>query len=58
MQNLYYTTNLGRLFLGNSEDVIKNELMLECKNKCNLIITSPPFPLNAKKKYGNLHGEE
>ncbi len=58
MQNLYYTTNLGRLFLGNSEDVIKNELMLECKNKCNLIITSPPFPLNAKKKYGNLQGEE
>ena len=58
MQNTFYTTDLGSLFLGKSEDIIKNELIANYKNKCNLIITSPPFPLNAKKKYGNLQGEE
>ncbi|MDP8202191.1 MAG: site-specific DNA-methyltransferase [Candidatus Tenebribacter burtonii] len=28
------------------------------RNKVNLIFTSPPFPLNRKKKYGNLQGSE
>ena len=28
------------------------------ENKINLIFTSPPFPLNRKKKYGNLNGAE
>ncbi len=28
------------------------------QNKVKLIFTSPPFPLNRKKKYGNLVGEE
>ena len=28
------------------------------KNKVQLILTSPPFPLNKKKKYGNLQGEK
>jgi len=27
------------------------------KGKVQLIFTSPPFPLNRKKKYGNLRGE-
>jgi len=30
----------------------------ELKGKVNLIITSPPFPLNNKKQYGNEKGEE
>lgn len=28
------------------------------KGQINLIFTSPPFPLNRKKKYGNLNGED
>ncbi|RZK25075.1 MAG: site-specific DNA-methyltransferase [Flavobacterium sp.] len=28
------------------------------RGKVNLIITSPPFPLNSKKKYGNEKGDE
>lgn len=42
----------------------KIEQFLECrqgknlKGKVNLIITSPPFPLNKKKSYGNLKGDE
>ena len=31
---------------------------LHYQGKVNLIFTSPPFPLNRKKKYGNYQGEE
>jgi site-specific DNA-methyltransferase (cytosine-N4-specific) len=41
--------------VGKSEDVLKR-----CQNTLNgkiqLVFTSPPFPLNRKKKYGNLEG--
>lgn len=55
MKNLLYSTDLGKFYLGKCEDTI-NKLNLE--KKVQLILTSPPFPLNNKKKYGNLNGEE
>ncbi len=58
MQNVFYSTNFGKLLLGDSTDILKNKLSRYYKNKIQLIITSPPFPLNAKKKYGNLNGDE
>ena len=58
MQNIFYKTNLGKLLLGESESIIKKQLTRYYKKKVQLIITSPPFPLNSKKKYGNLQGEE
>lgn len=48
---------MGRLFIGDSVSLSQKYLNRHYKNKFNLIITSPPFPLNNKKKYGNLQGE-
>jgi len=53
-----YCTKLGRLFNGKSEDLINGPLGAEMRGKVDLIFTSPPFPLNDKKRYGNLQGEE
>lgn len=53
-----FKTNLGKVIQGNSIDLLSNELKDDLKGKVNLIITSPPFPLNNKKKYGNEKGEE
>ncbi|EBW5403973.1 site-specific DNA-methyltransferase [Salmonella enterica subsp. enterica serovar Southampton] len=57
MQNELYRTKMGRLFVGDSVSLSQKYLSRHYKNKFNLIITSPPFPLNNKKKYGNLQGE-
>jgi site-specific DNA-methyltransferase (cytosine-N4-specific) len=53
-----YETSLGRCFLGKSEEVLASEVASEYKSKVDLIFTSPPFPLNRKKRYGNEQGEE
>ncbi|MEW6195826.1 MAG: site-specific DNA-methyltransferase [Bacteroidota bacterium] len=55
---LAYKTNFGRCYNGKVEDALKSKVLTNKKNKVNLIFTSPPFPLNRKKKYGNLNGEE
>lgn len=55
---IYYETKFGKLLIGDSYKELKNGSLDEYKGKVNLIITSPPFPLNNKKKYGNLQGEE
>lgn len=57
MENVFYKTNLGKLLLGEAETILKDKLLRYYRNKIQLIITSPPFPLNAKKKYGNRQGE-
>jgi DNA modification methylase len=51
-------TDLGYLFRGDSVKVIKKEILPEFRGKVDLILTSPPFPLNLKKKYGNRQGED
>lgn len=54
-----YTTNNGVFFAGKIEGVIKSPFFVEkYKGKIDLIFTSPPFPLNRKKRYGNLQGQE
>ena len=50
-----YQTGLGSYYIGKCEEVIEN---LDLEGKVQLILTSPPFPLNNKKKYGNFSGEE
>lgn len=57
MKSELYTTKYGRLIVGDAVDIAKSYLLRYYKNKFNLIITSPPFPLNKKKKYGNFQGE-
>lgn len=58
MINIKYQTNKGRIIEGNSIELLSGEMKEELRGKVNLIITSPPFPLNNKKKYGNEKGEE
>ena len=53
-----FKTKLGRYYLGDSKEILDSKLGKELAGKVQLIITSPPFPLNNKKSYGNLNGSE
>lgn len=53
-----YKTDNGSIIQGNSIELLNKEMRDELKGTINLIVTSPPFPLNKKKKYGNEKGEE
>mgnify|MGYP001381409229 CR=1 FL=1 len=54
-----YNTKLGKYYHGKVEDVLgSKKFSTTYKGKINLIFTSPPFPLNKKKKYGNKQGDE
>ncbi|MCU0613834.1 MAG: site-specific DNA-methyltransferase [Desulfobacterales bacterium] len=56
--NKAYKTDLGKYYIGYCEQVLKSNPFKNAKGKVQLILTSPPFPLNNKKKYGNLNGDE
>lgn len=53
-----YATKYGRMYCGKAEEVLEKWPPSHYKGKVQLIFTSPPFPLNRKKKYGNLNGDE
>lgn len=53
-----YKTKRGISYQGSIEDFLRSSKSNKLKGKVNLIFTSPPFPLNRKKKYGNLQGQE
>ncbi|MCB2186032.1 MAG: site-specific DNA-methyltransferase [Deltaproteobacteria bacterium] len=55
--NLAYATQWGRMLLGKSDHILANGLLSRFEGKVNLIFTSPPFPLNRKKRYGNETGD-
>ena len=57
MMKPFFSTDLGELYLGDSEQLLQQSIGESLKGKVNLIITSPPFPLNQKKSYGNKVGE-
>ena len=56
-QRVPFHTPLGAIYQGLAEDVLASELK-SYQGKVSLILTSPPFPLNRKKKYGNKVGDE
>jgi len=58
MNNKLYETDFGSYYTGKAEELLASDLGKTLKNKVQLILTSPPFPLNKKKKYGNLQGEK
>lgn len=58
MADIKYKTTKGKIIEGNSIELLSGEMKEELRGKVNLIITSPPFPLNNKKQYGNEKGEE
>jgi DNA modification methylase len=53
-----YVTSLGAAYCGDSLKVLKSKALQEHRGKVQLAFTSPPFPLNTKKSYGNLQGED
>ena len=53
-----FSTRYGKYYLADSVQLIRDKLLRYYRGKINLLITSPPFPLNKKKKYGNRQGKE
>lgn len=53
-----YKTRLGRMYQADSAVLLGQYPITRRKGKVQLVLTSPPFPLNRKKKYGNKSGEE
>src|SRR6266581_7506419 len=53
-----YQTRYGRMVRGKAEQILLGDDLKSLQGKVQLIFTSPPFPLNRKKKYGNLKGDK
>lgn len=53
-----YKTARGTMYCGKIEDFLKSPIAAKHAGRVQLILTSPPFPLNRKKAYGNKQGEE
>lgn len=52
-----YSTRRGFMLRGTAEGFLESALAERYRGKVQLIFTSPPFPLNRKKRYGNFQGE-
>ena len=52
-----YSTQYGCMLHGTAEAILSSASLVALNGTVNLILTSPPFPLNTKKRYGNLTGE-
>lgn len=50
-------TRHGSYYIGESLNLFAGDLGRRLQGKVSLVLTSPPFPLNNKKSYGNLDGE-
>lgn len=55
---LIYQTDYGKAYYGLCEKFINDYCLKKNNRKFNLIFTSPPFPLNRAKSYGNMTGNE
>lgn len=51
-----FRTRRGRIYCCNAESFFHSPKAKKYSGKVQLIFTSPPFPLNTKKAYGNLQG--
>jgi DNA modification methylase len=51
-----YSTARGSIYCSCVEEFLNSSAANAYRGKVRLLITSPPFPLNHKKKYGNLKG--
>lgn len=54
---LRYKTEYGQMLHCSIENALVESPISDLKGKCNLILTSPPFPLVRKKRYGNETGQ-
>jgi len=57
MERIPHKTDLGTYYIGDSNELLRSELGKTLRGKVQLLLTSPPFPLNNKKSYGNFKGE-
>jgi DNA modification methylase len=55
--NVAYATQWGRMLHGKSDSILADGSLARFEGKVNLVFTSPPFPLNTKKRYGNETGD-
>jgi site-specific DNA-methyltransferase (cytosine-N4-specific) len=55
-KNIEYRRNGGAYFVGDSLKLLSSKQFDALKGRVNLILTSPPYPLNNKKSYGNRKG--
>ena len=53
-----HRTQLGQFCVGNSGTLLSGRMAEALRGKVQLVFTSPPYPLNDKKSYGNLNGTE
>lgn len=53
-----HRTRRGRYLHGRAEELLSGPLGDRLDGKVQLLLTSPPFPLNTKKSYGNLKGQD
>lgn len=53
-----YWTRRGVMFSGAAEHVLASPRVARLRGRIDLIVTSPPFPLNRKKRYGNRQGQD
>ena len=58
MDNVFYRTEKGTLYLDDCKEFVEKYVLMPNARKANLIFTSPPFPLNRAKSYGNMTGDE
>lgn len=56
MRKIRHQTGRGKYYVGQSEEILSSAIGSRLRGKVQLILTSPPFPLNRKKSYGNLTG--
>lgn len=49
-----HQTNHGAYYHGRSDELLRGPLGDTLRGSVQLILTSPPFPLNHKKSYDNL----
>lgn len=54
----YFSSERGELYLSSCEKLLANGALAHLEGRVKLVFTSPPFPLNRKKKYGNLQGDD
>lgn len=57
MHSISHGTDSGEYHLGDSAELLRSDLGEGLRGRVQLILTSPPFPLN-RKSYGNFAGEE
>jgi DNA modification methylase len=53
-----YETDLGSMYHSDIETFLASSMSYGLRNEVQMVFTSPPFPLNRKKKYGNKSGEQ